>query len=297
MLDTNATYSTQLKLNSKSLIKSSPKIEESKSVAIKAYTLFFSDVRAQYEELSGGKGASFAYLTKLIDDKDRYVSLQSNFVIPPGFILTTAAFNFQIERNEKLQCAIESLEKNIRHSETCEKLHSDCAVVQKLFTDIPLNEDIIESVKIAHKNLAINSSGTSKFAVRSSAVGEDGVESSSAGQNETFLGLQCFDDILLAVQKCWASLFSIQSVTYRVQNVQPIRTAMAVVIQIMVPAESAGVLFTSHPSKKDPSKLLITANYGLGEVINIFFDEQIIMILDKICAYYLFISVCCLWID
>lgn len=253
----------------KSLIKSNPKLEESSIVALKAYTLFFSDVRAQYKELSGGKGASLAYLTKLNDDRSLCDSLQSSFVIPPGFILTTAAFNFQVERNEKLQYALESLEKNTRLSETSEILHLDCEIVQKLFTDIPLEEKVIESVKIAHKNLSNNLSGTSKFAVRSSAIDEDGVESSSAGQNETFLGLHNYDDILLAIQKCWASLFSVQSVTYRVQNVQPIRTAMAVIIQAMVSPESAGVLFTSHPLKNDPSKLLITANYGLGEVIYI----------------------------
>lgn len=265
---TNASNSTQEKLNPlRSPIESSPKLAE--NVATKAYTLFFSDARAQYEELSGGKGASLAYLTKLIDDKGLYDSLQSTFVIPPGFILTTTAFNLQVERNEKLQHAIESLERNTRHSETFEKLHSDCAIVQKLFIGVPLEEEILESVKIAYKILLVNSSGTPKFAVRSSAVGEDGVESSSAGQNETFLGLQSYDDILLAIRKCWASLFSVQSVTYRVQNLQTIRTAMAVVIQAMVSPESAGVLFTSHPSKNDPSKLLITANYGLGEVISI----------------------------
>lgn len=226
----------------------------------------FSDIRAQYEVLTGGKGASLACLTELIEKQSLYDSLKSTFVIPPGFILTTTAFNFQILRHEKLQYAIESLEKNTRHYETFEKLHSDCAIVQKLFTDIPLEKKIIESVKEAYKNLLINSKGALKFAVRSSAVGEDGVESSSAGQNESFLGLQSYDDILLAIQKCWASLFSVRSVTYRVQKVQPIRTAMAVVIQVLVSPECAGVLFTRHPSKNDPSKLLITANYGLGEV-------------------------------
>lgn len=68
---TYARYSTQKMLNPLSLpIEPSPKLGE--IVAIKAYTLFFSDARAQNEELSGGKGASLAYLTKLIDDKGLY---------------------------------------------------------------------------------------------------------------------------------------------------------------------------------------------------------------------------------
>lgn len=271
---TNARYPTQKKIKpSNSLIKPISKLEESKIKAIEAYTLSFSDVRAQYEELSGGKGASLAYISKFIDDKGQDDSIESTFIIPRGFILTTAAFKFQIDRNEKFQNAIESLEENIRNSDTSEKLHSDCVIVQKLFTDTPLKKEIKESVKIAFDDLPNHSSGNSKFAVRSSAIGEDRMESSSAGQNETFLGLKCYDDILLAIKKCWASLFSVQSVSYRVQNVQPIRTAMAVVIQPMVSPESAGVLFTSHPSKNDPSKLLICSNYGLGEVIKIFSDQ------------------------
>lgn len=53
------------------------------------------------------------------------------------------------------------------------------------------------------------------WAVRSSAIGEDSEDLSAAGQNETFLGCRTFDDVLQSVKKCWASLFKVQSVTYR----------------------------------------------------------------------------------
>jgi len=106
-----------------------------------------------------------------------------------------------------------------------------------------------------------------RFAVRSSAIGEDSDDASSAGQNETFLGLRNLTEILDSIKLCWASLFTYQSVEYRRQHIQPVNTEMAVVVQIMVPADCAGVLFTRHPASGDPSKILITANYGLGETV------------------------------
>lgn len=76
-----------------------------------------------------------------------------------------------------------------------------------------------------------------------------------------------FEKVLVSIKKCWSSLFTYQSVEYRRQHIQPIDAQMAVVVQIMVPSDCAGVLFTRHPASGDPSKMLITANYGLGETV------------------------------
>lgn len=69
--------------------------------------------------------------------------------------------------------------------------------------------------EIISKLALINHDSKSRFAVRSSAVLEDGEESSAAGQNETFLGLRTNEEVFIALIKCWASLFSFQSVSYR----------------------------------------------------------------------------------
>ena len=102
--------------------------------------------------------------------------------------------------------------------------------------------------------------------MRSSAVGEDSDELSAAGQNETLLGCRGVDGVLDGVRRCWASQFALQSVQYRRQHAQPINAPMAVVVQRMVDARCAGVLFTCDPASGDPRRMLITANYGLGEV-------------------------------
>lgn len=224
--------------------------------------LFFNESDAQDEHLCGGKGSSLAFLTKLANNKDQG---QEAFVVPQGFSLTTNAFDLQLKRNQQLRDAICNVE-NVAYSKTKGSLQQACDEVSKLFSETTIDEDIVAEIEKAFSTLA-NDSGTSlKVAVRSSAIGEDGAESSSAGQNETFLGVQTIDQVLEAVQKCWASLFTVQSVTYRIQNIQPINTKMSVVVQKMVAPDCAGVLFTQHPVSNDPSKLLVTANYGLGEV-------------------------------
>lgn len=68
---------------------------------------------------------------------------------------------------------------------------------------------------IARQLNQINFDGTARFAVRSSGVTEDGEESSAAGQNETFLGLRNNEEVFVGILKCWASLYSYQSVQYR----------------------------------------------------------------------------------
>ena len=141
-----------------------------------------------------------------------------------------------------------------------------CSVV-KSFAKAQLSHELEELIIEELSNLFPEGFENRRFAVRSSAVGEDSDELSSAGQNETILGCKGLASILEAIQRCWGSLFSSLSVEYRRQNGQQIFGPMGVVIQEMVAAESAGVIFSRDPLSGDPSKIIITANYGLGEVM------------------------------
>lgn len=233
---------------------------------IETMTLFFNEPDAQCELLCGGKGSSLAHLTKFVNDNRP--TQKNKFLVPQGFILTTDAFDVQLDQNNgRIQNAISNIE-NIAYNKATKQLQLEtaCEAVKRLFIETPIEYQIVHEVEKAFAILKNNTGSSLKVAVRSSAVGEDGAESSSAGQNETFLGIKNIESVLIAIQKCWASLFTVQSVTYRIQNIQPINTKMAVVIQTMIAPECAGVLFTQHPVSNDPSKLLITANYGLGEV-------------------------------
>ena len=86
------------------------------------------------------------------------------------------------------------------------------------------------------------------------------------GLLQTFLGCRGEAKILDSVLRCCASLYAFQSVEYRRQNGQPVVTGMGVVVQEMVEAEAAGVMFTRDPVTGSPGRIVITANFGLGEV-------------------------------
>lgn len=230
---------------------------------LRKFTLFFNEQNARDEQLSGGKGSSLAILMQLSNDK---IGRNAMFSVPPGFTLTTAAFDHHLKHNARLNEAIVQIE-HIAYNRSSGNLDDACKELSKLLIETPIQATVLDQITKAFTTLKNDKADSAfKVAVRSSAIGEDGVESSSAGQNETFLGVQSIDDVLMAIQKCWASLFAVQSITYRVQNLQPINTKMAVVIQEMIAPDCAGVLFTQHPVTKNPSKLVITANYGLGEV-------------------------------
>jgi len=99
-------------------------------------------------------------------------------------------------------------------------------------------------------------------AVRSSAIGEDSADASFAGQHDTFLNVRGLDAVLDAIARCRASLAG--SVGYR-ERMGGGEAAMGVVVQEMVDAEIAGVMFTCSPLTGDPSVVAIDAAPGLGE--------------------------------
>jgi phosphohistidine swiveling domain-containing protein len=105
-------------------------------------------------------------------------------------------------------------------------------------------------------------------AVRSSATGEDGAEASFAGQQETFLGVVGEDAVLDAIERCWRSLHTERAVAYRKkQGIPDASIAMAVVVQRLVPADAAGVLFTRDPMEPTANRMIVEASYGLGEAV------------------------------
>ncbi|KAG1649811.1 putative phosphoenolpyruvate synthase [Nymphon striatum] len=84
---------------------------------------------------------------------------------------------------------------------------------------------------------------------------------------ETFLGCKGINQIFETVKKCWASLFGFKAIEYRRQNGQVINIGMCVVVQEMVAAEAAGVMFTRDPRTGSPQTMSIASNHGLGESV------------------------------
>ncbi|HZA03218.1 MAG TPA: PEP/pyruvate-binding domain-containing protein [Propionibacteriaceae bacterium] len=108
--------------------------------------------------------------------------------------------------------------------------------------------------------------GAPPVAVRSSATTEDAADASYAGQHDSFLNVAGDDDVLAAVERCWASLDTERAVAYRARH-SSTQPGLAVVVQRMVDADAAGVLFTVDPITGDDAVITVNAAWGLGEAV------------------------------
>jgi pyruvate,water dikinase len=125
-----------------------------------------------------------------------------------------------------------------------------------------LDPEFVRAVEVAYGKLG------GLVAVRSSATAEDAADASFAGQQETILGVEGMPRLLEAIRSCWRSLFTERAAAYRArQGVDESGLAMAVVVQTLVPAEVAGVLFTRDPLDASGKRVLVEASWGLGEAV------------------------------
>lgn len=177
----------------------------------------------------GGKGASLDRLARL------------GFAVPPGFCVTTAAFRAQM-----------------------------AALAGGDIAASPITPAVVDEVQSALARLELitrESRWSVRLAVRSSAVGEDGSAASYAGMHETELD-RTVDEAPDAIRRCWASLWSAPAVAYRARRGIPLDdAAMAVVVQQLVPADAAAVVFTRHPVTGRDDQLVVTAVRGLGDAM------------------------------
>ncbi|MCC6877045.1 MAG: hypothetical protein IT378_22260, partial [Sandaracinaceae bacterium] len=132
--------------------------------------------------------------------------------------------------------------------------------------EAPLPPELAAPIRGAFE--ALRAEGARAVAVRSSSPWEDQEAASAAGLHESFLGVESEEALFDAVRACWASLLSLRALTYvRTVAGADVRPAVGVVIQAMVPAEVAGVLFTVNPLSADPGEMVINASYGLGSTV------------------------------
>jgi pyruvate,water dikinase len=202
-------------------------------------------------ELVGGKAASLASLAA------------AEFPVPPGFSVTTAAYRRFVADND-LQAAIDEIAGNADASDAA-ALELAAASIQELFARGAIAPDIVSAIRDEYTRLG---GPAQAVAVRSSATADDLPGLSFAGQQETFLDVRGDTAVLDAVRRAWASLWTARAIGYRARmRVEQQQVAMAVVVQVMVPAESAGVLFTANPATGDRNELVINAALGLGHAL------------------------------
>ena len=196
----------------------------------------------------GGKGASLARLAR------------AGFHVPPGFHVTTSAYLDFIGRGTLHQPVLAAMSAvDVSDAATFD---AASARIGELFTGQPLPAPTAAAIAGAYASLGDDT----PVAVRSSATVEDLPGMSAAGQHDTYLNVRGEAAVLAAVKRCWASLWSARAIGYRARRgIEPGEVGIAVVVQQLVLAEAAGVMFTVDPLDGAHDRVVISANWGLGE--------------------------------
>ncbi|NLL78039.1 MAG: hypothetical protein GX235_12490 [Clostridiales bacterium] len=199
------------------------------------YIRRFREIKKEDVLVVGGKGANLGEM------------FNAGLPVPDGFCITGDAFDVYMRRNGFEQ----------RAAVYSEILSSEIASGQ-LWDE--LEQEIFECYSFLGQNVRV--------AVRSSATAEDLPQASFAGQQETYLNVVGKEELIIAIKRCFASLYSARAMTYRKKaNFGDIKVSLAVVIQKMVESEVSGVLFTADPVSRNTDNMMLNASWGLGEAI------------------------------
>jgi pyruvate,water dikinase len=208
---------------------------------------------------AGGKGQNLASLA------------QAGFPVPPGYIITTAAYRDFVQSNQ-LQGRILERVHAIRPDDPAD-LEAAAGEIRALFASRDFPAVDAQSILASYEGLTAitqpgNAAHAAAVAVRSSATAKDLPGLSFAGQQETYLNVVGPQAVLAAVRDCWASLWTARAIAYRARSgIAPEDVALAVVVQQMIEAEASGVLFTANPLTGHRRQMVIDAAFGLGEAI------------------------------
>ena len=215
-----------------------------------ALILAFSEIRAADLPQVGGKGANLGELT------------HSGFPIPPGFCLTTVAFQEFINtcpNSDEIYKLLDSVT-----TDDVVTVRQVGARVRQILQDVPMPDEVADAVMQAWQDLGTDQA----YAVRSSATAEDLPEVSFAGQQDTYLNIIGEAALLDAIRRCWVSLFTDRAILYRTQHEFKHRDVqLSVVVQQMIMSEKSGILFTADPLTGHRHTLTIDASFGLGEAL------------------------------
>jgi len=220
-----------------------------------AYTIWFEDLRKEDVPIAGGKNANLGEM------------ISSGIPVPPGFAITAQAYKKFVEATgtaNKMYDILAGIDpKDPKQGQDA----SD--KIRELIESTPVPDDLKNEIFQSYRELSKRVGAAEvSVAVRSSATAEDLPDASFAGQQETYLNVKGTEDLFDKVRKCWSSLFTPRAIFYRVEKgFKHESVLISVAVQKMVNAKAAGVLFTLHPATGDTTKIVIEANWGLGESV------------------------------
>lgn len=235
------------------------------------YIKWFSDIKKEDIPTAGGKAANLGEMFDI------------GLPVPNGFIATAQAYKEFIEVTG-LKERINGILNEVNIEDT-EDLQKKSELIQEMIMNAPMPKPIKKEILEAYENLNVDNEvlraidkktlsmikvgrDNAFVAVRSSAVGEDLPGMSFAGQMTTYLNTKGQNDLIKAVQGCWASLFNARAIFYRIKNNFPNeKVLIAVVVQKQIDSDASGVMFTINPSTNNENEIVIESAFGLGEAI------------------------------
>jgi len=211
-------------------------------------------------EIVGGKNASLGEMIRNLKG--------AGVRVPGGFATTADAYRDFLAQDglgERIQERIRALD-----TEDVAALSSAGREVREWILATPLPEGLEREVRAAYAQLERDAGEDLSVAVRSSATAEDLPEASFAGQQETILNVRGAQNVLAALRRVFASLYTDRAIAYRVHHgFDHAEVALSAGVQRMVRSDrgSSGVAFTLDTESGFREVVFVTAAYGLGELL------------------------------
>ncbi len=208
----------------------------------------FADLTGADVEIAGGKGANLGEL------------VGAGFPVPDGFVVTAAGYVAAVEAGG-CRAELGTLVAGLAGADDT-RVTQVAARTRLLVEACPVPESLGRAVADAYRALGDDV----RVAVRSSATAEDAGDTSFAGMHRSFTNVRGVNDVLARIHDCWVSLFGDRAVAYRAECGLTDEASIAVVVQCMVDADTAGVAFSVDPTT-GADTIVIEAAFGLGEVV------------------------------
>jgi phosphoenolpyruvate synthase/pyruvate phosphate dikinase len=209
--------------------------------------IWLTDIDQGDLSLVGGKAFNLARLHAL------------GLHVPLGYCVPTPIFD-ELARQEPIQAQLINCPKD----GSFEQLSTWAHGLRNRIVEVQLPPKIREPILAAFDRLVLET-GVPEVAVRSSGIAEDSSRTSFAGQFATFLSVYR-NDLLQSIKQCWASPFSPRAIAYSYKLGLPVADQrIAVIVQRMIKATSAGIMFTIEPVTGNASQLVLEAVSGSGE--------------------------------
>jgi rifampicin phosphotransferase len=215
------------------------------------YVLDLQEIDQTQVAIVGSKGAQLGELSRI-----------EGIHVPAGFCVTTDAFRRVMAEAPSINDRLDQLSR--MDPDDSDAIRALSAEIRSSVAGIAIPDDLAAAITSPLARLGEQAA----YAVRSSATAEDLPTASFAGQQDTYLNVVGSAAILQHISRCWASLFTERAVIYRLRNgFDHRKVQMAVVVQQMVYADAAGILFTADPITGNRKVAAVEASFGLGEAL------------------------------